>query len=100
MVCEFKTTLVVATLKPQLRRFTRSQWLLPMVKSNKWGVNSFLESDRKMQPRVFKTQQALLNVRQKRSAFLITPLIFNICNHVSRDLITRLRNIPLSTRQK
>ncbi|PMM53773.1 hypothetical protein [Vibrio lentus] len=32
-----------------------------MVKSNKWGVNSFLESDRKMQPRVFKTQQALLN---------------------------------------
>ncbi|MEZ8303255.1 hypothetical protein AB6C40_06645 [Vibrio splendidus] len=32
-----------------------------MVRSNKWGVNSFLESDRKLKPRVFKTQQALLN---------------------------------------
>ncbi|MDA0153113.1 hypothetical protein OH460_12415 [Vibrio sp. Makdt] len=32
-----------------------------LVKSHKWGVNSFLESDRKMQPRVFKSQQALLN---------------------------------------
>ena len=32
-----------------------------LVKSHQWGVNSFLESDRKMQPRVFKSQQALLN---------------------------------------
>ncbi|MCF7506805.1 MULTISPECIES: hypothetical protein [Vibrio] len=32
-----------------------------MVRSSKWGVNSFLESDRKMQPRMFKTKMALLN---------------------------------------
>lgn len=32
-----------------------------MVRSSKWGVNSFLESDRKMQPRMFKTNMALLN---------------------------------------
>ena len=32
-----------------------------MVKSHKWGVNSFLESERSLKPRVFKTQSALLN---------------------------------------
>ncbi len=32
-----------------------------IVLSSKWGINSFLESDRKLKLRVFKTQQALLN---------------------------------------
>lgn len=32
-----------------------------IVKSHKWGVNSFLETGRSPKPRVFKTQSALLN---------------------------------------
>ncbi|TKF89974.1 hypothetical protein FCV73_14250 [Vibrio sp. F13] len=51
-----------------------------MVKSHKWGVNSFLESGRKMQPRVFKTQQALLNAA-KAIGFPTTRLISNIYDH-------------------
>lgn len=32
-----------------------------MVHSNTWGIHGFLESDRKMKPRMFKTEYALLN---------------------------------------
>ncbi|SON52010.1 hypothetical protein [Vibrio tapetis] len=32
-----------------------------MVKSKKWGVNSFLENSRDLKPRLFKTQHAMMN---------------------------------------
>jgi hypothetical protein len=35
-----------------------------LVKSNKWGVQSFLESGKAAKPRVFKTQNALMNAAQ------------------------------------
>ncbi|QFT11749.1 hypothetical protein [Vibrio sp. THAF190c] len=35
-----------------------------LVKSRKWGVQSFLESGKAAKPRVFKTQYALMNAAQ------------------------------------
>ena len=35
-----------------------------LVKSKKWGVQSFLESGKAAKPRVFKTKYALLNAAQ------------------------------------
>ncbi|MDN3680926.1 hypothetical protein QWZ04_11400 [Vibrio tapetis subsp. quintayensis] len=32
-----------------------------MVKSKKWGVNSFLENSRDLKPRLFKTEHAMMN---------------------------------------
>lgn len=46
----------VAVLSPN-----RDEYYL-MVKSHKWGINSFLETGRTQKPRAFKTQLALLKV--------------------------------------